>query len=605
MTGEASRSSPLRTLGLVAGGLLLAYVGFQLGLVLTSRFAPPPPAEPPVREPVPTPTPPVTEPPPGPAGLPAGPVWSRSPFFLPEGANVLFATSDGCALCHSLAPNALAMKGEDGADLSAHGTWAGTMMANAYVDPYWRAAVAQAVAAAPESQAELEALCLRCHGPMASHTARIAGWESPPLAEAELDPLAYDGVSCTVCHQVRPDRLGEPESFDGRLDIRPGRRIFGPFEKPIAMPMVNVTLFKPEHGSHISKSALCGSCHTLETEPAPGAHFLEQSPYLEWRNSVFSDERGTTEASRSCVDCHMALLEDTAIARAPNGRDFSILARSPVRSHTMVGGNAFMLRMLRENRDELGVTASAESLETVENATREFLRNETASLALLAVKRTAGGVQFDVRVENNTGHKLPSAYPSRRAWLRTRVLAGERVLFESGAFDERGRVAGAEGPASMPHRDVIDSPGQVVFYEAIPADANGNPTTVLPAMARLLKDSRLLPRGWRPSGPHGAETLPIGVVSFGADGPGGVPRVIEGDENFVAGADRVTYRVALPPATSGALTIEVTLLYQTIPPRWVDPLRSVDDEHARRFVRMYDAADPRPEVLAETTQTID
>jgi hypothetical protein len=576
-----SRTSLLRILCLATLCVLTPAVGFLIGHAAVRSHQPPPPRTSPAPQSVMS----VLEPAPAPPrGLPPGPHWSRSRFFLPEGANVVFSTADGCALCHSVSPSALAMQGENGEDLSPWGTWRGTLMAQSYVDPYWRAAVAQAVAAAPGDQPEIEALCLRCHGPMASHTARIAGAPSPSLDEADGDALAYDGVSCSVCHQVQPEGLGDRESFSGRLDIRPGRRIFGPYPEPVATPMVTESLFTPEHGPHMSDSALCGSCHTLETRPGEDApHFLEQAPYLEWRNSVYA---GAGDEARSCQQCHMQSVGETAIARSPGGSDYSLLARDDVRSHAIVGGNAFMLRMLRENRDELLVDASAEHLERTERATREFLGGKTATVTIEGLARTATGLSFAVRLVNRTGHKFPTGYPSRRAWLRVVVTAGERVVFESGGFDERGRLA--QDRLGRAHVREVTTASDVPIYETVAADLAGEPTVVLTRMATTLKDTRLLPRGWRSDGPHGDETAPIGVA---------------GDDDFTGGGDTVWYR--LPLDVEGPLAVRAVLHYQPIPPLWVEPLRKVDADAARTFVRLYDAADPRPEVVAETTATVE
>ena len=43
------------------------------------------------------------------------------------------------------------------------------------------------------------------------------------------------------------------------------------------------------------------------------------------------------------------------------------------------------------------------------------------------------------------------------------------------------------------------------------------------------------------------------------------------------------------------------LNYQSIPPAWVDPLRETETEEAARFVRMYDAMDKQPELIAFAT----
>ncbi|MHC4937585.1 MAG: multiheme c-type cytochrome [Planctomycetota bacterium] len=483
--------------------------------------------------------------------------------FRPQATNHAFATADGCALCHSTHWRATANLSATGEDISPYGLWQGTMMANSFRDPYWRAQVAREIAVDPENAAETQALCLRCHGPMASHTARLKGEKSPPVGTAAFDPLARDGVSCTVCHQAHPANLGEPGSFNGRLDIRLDRKVYGPYEDPVARPMLMHSDYEASYGAHMRKSDLCGSCHTLVT-----GHFPEQTPYLEWLNS---DHKETT-----CQECHMAEVGPTRIARSPGGFDFLIEPRKEVRAHAFVGGNAFMLRMLRENSEDLGVTAPDEALQRMEKATRQFLSNRTARLTIGEIERTGDRVAFDVKVENLTGHKLPTAYPSRRVWLRVQVRQGRRLLFDSGRFDEDGRLVGKK-PG---HHTRITDPDQVQVYSLVAADKDGRPTTSLLKMSKRLVDNRILPRGWKPDGPHADKTSPQGT---GEDG------------DFVAGSDTVRFEVA---AGEGRVRVLAWLHYQSIPPSWVDPLRKVDAPEAKLFTGMYDEADKTPEDLA-------
>ncbi len=401
------------------------------------------------------------------------------------------------------------------------------------------------------------------------------------------DPLAQDGVSCTVCHQARGEPFGKPESFSGGLDIRPGKQIFGPYADPSFRPMLMHTGFTATHGPQVRDAGLCGSCHTLYTHHVPGAEpFAEQTPYLEWRNSAFAD--GGTEA-RTCQECHMPEQESMKIARNPMGRDFNIAVRLAPRAHAFVGGNAFMLDLLRENAEELGVAAPAEALERMARATRGHLAHATATLAVEDAAIADRELTFAVRVTNETGHKLPTGYPARRAWLRVQVRSGRDVVFDSGGFDKQGRIHGVDGADMSPHRDVIDSADQVQVYESVPVDGGGAPTTYLTRMVRQGKDDRLLPRGYQTDGPHAVDTAPVGV---------------DGDADFGPGSDDVHYRVALPEKTVNQLAVIVWLHYQSVPPRWVDPLRDVDTDEAKRFVRLYDAASPTPETLALAVATV-
>ncbi|MCC6405546.1 MAG: hypothetical protein IT453_00170 [Planctomycetes bacterium] len=508
------------------------------------------------------------------------PVAAVAPVETPSA----FLSAERCALCHSRSPEASALTTLSGDDVSPHGTWRATAMANASRDPYWRAQVARECELAPDAAASIETFCARCHAPTAVHDAVLFERDVPRLATLALDPLADEGVTCTVCHQAQPDGLGTEETFDGRLPIRDEGRIFGPFANPAIGPMRMHTGYTPTEGAHIRRSALCGSCHTLRTAHAPNASpFIEQSPYLEWRNSEFSDEDGARDTSRSCQDCHMPEAGSMRIARMPTGFDFNIAVREGVKSHAFVGANAFLLDLLRTHAQRLGIDVPAAAFERAAAANRAALAHETARATIERVTRDAERLSFDVRVENLTGHKLPTGYPSRRMWLAVDVThRGERV-FGSGLFDERGRLIGVADELALEHFDRIERADQAQVYESIAVDGEGHVTTALSRMARRSKDSRLLPRGWTADGPHAAETSPAGV---------------EGDDDFRAGEDTVTYSLALPESARGELRIVVNLVYQPIPPAWVDGLRATDAPEVATFLELYDGADPTPETLA-------
>src|SRR5678816_4103455 len=93
----------------------------------------------------------------------------------------------------------------------------------------------------------------------------------------------------------------------------------------------------------------------------------------------------------------------------------------------------------------------------------------------------------------------------------------------------------------------------------VAVDAQGRPTTALTEMVAHRKDTRLLPRGWRADGPHSDETAPIGV---------------DGDDDFAGGADTVSYSIDLGGRGAGQPPVLARLRYLTIPPAWVESLRS-------------------------------
>src|SRR5690349_8804276 len=56
----------------------------------------------------------------------------------PASAIQPFLPADRCGQCHSLSATSTALTSATGDDVSPHGTWQATAMANAFRDPYWR-----------------------------------------------------------------------------------------------------------------------------------------------------------------------------------------------------------------------------------------------------------------------------------------------------------------------------------------------------------------------------------------------------------------------------------------------------------------------------------
>jgi hypothetical protein len=511
-------------------------------------------------------------------------------------ADAMFLTSHDCLACHN------GLTTSAGEDVSIGVAWRASMMANSSRDPYWQAAVRRETIDHASAAHEIEEECSICHMPMSRTKATAAGQPSQIFAHlpigtgsSEDNRLAADGVSCTVCHQIGAERLGSRESFTGGFVISPPapsgeRRMFGPFEVDPGRKslMRSATGMTPTDAPHIRDSELCATCHTLFTK-ALGAQgqvvgeLAEQVPYLEWRHSAFVAEK------RSCQSCHMPAVATPTRVSSVLGEERDGLAR-----HTFLGGNFFMLRMLNKYRGDLGVEALPQELEAAAHATITQLQRDTATVAVTRAGLAGTQLDVEVSVENLTGHKLPTGYPSRRAWLHVTVRDGaNQLLFNSGEITAAGLIRGNDNDADParfePHYAEIRSEDQVQIYEPVMQDPDGNVTTGLLRASAFIKDNRLLPRGFD-KGAAGSDIAVIGAAREDAD--------------FTDRGDRVRYQIDTR-GQAGPFLVEIELRYQPIGFRWAQNLKPYQATETQRFVSWYDEmAAGSSVVLARSTVSI-
>lgn len=490
-----------------------------------------------------------------------------------------FRTSDRCVVCHGN------MKTGKGEDVSIGSEWRANIMANSARDPYWQGSVRREALDHPESAAAIESECSTCHMPaqhlmdkMQNHATAVLS-RLPLTAGSKPDAAAADGVTCTVCHQMKADGLGTVATYNGNFAVGEAaehpRVVYGPYTADPARvtPMhTSMVGYAPAQTAHMRDAGLCGSCHTLYT-PTRGAggketgKFPEQMPYLEWLHSDYREKQ-------TCQQCHMPAVEEPV-------KIATLLSepREGVRHHSFVGSNFLMEAMLDAHRDELAVTATSPELASAVMSTKAFLQTQSARVAVTAPKVAGKEIGFAVRVENLTGHKLPTAYPSRRAWLHVTVTAANgSVVFESGKLNADGSIAGnvndTDAKRFLPHYTTITAPEQVEIFEPILGDGGGNVTTGLMNAAKYLKDNRILPAGFD----KGTASGDIAVVGEAL-----------ADRAFVAGSATTSYRVPMVGA-AGPFRVAVELVYQPVGYRWAHNLGAYEAAEPKRFVGYYEKA---------------
>lgn len=493
-----------------------------------------------------------------------------------------FHTADRCIACHSQMTTARGEAFSFGSD------WAASMMANSARDPYWQAAIRRETLLHAHSSQAIQNECAGCHFPMNRTTAKLQGQMGQVFAHlpfhqnlSPLSLLAADGVSCTICHQIKGDNLGSRESFtagylvDNTLPM--GQRpVYGPFATDTgrAQLMRSASQFIPGEGKHIQSAEFCASCHTLYTHALDEkgetiGTLAEQVPYLEWKHSAFAGKM-------VCQDCHMPEIEGKTQVSTVLGLEHEKVSR-----HQFMGGNILIPAVLAANRHELAVRALPKELEQTRRQSVDNLQNKTARLSISNAETGEDRFRCQIRIHNLAGHKLPTAYPSRRVWLHLKVLDAEgNLIFESGKWNDDGSISGNDNDRDAscfePHYTVISSTEEVQIYESIMADRHGQVTTSLLSGLRYIKDNRILPRGFDKAK---------------ADADCGVYGKALEDDDFQGAADTLLLDIPLALGQKAA-KVQAELWYQPIAYRWAHNLKDQDAVEIKRFISYFEKLAP-------------
>jgi len=421
-----------------------------------------------------------------------------------------FLTSDNCLSCHDgqntpIGHN-MTLVSEGGGtgvvNLSPYGEWRWSMMGLAGRDPIFYAQLESEIALHPGRAAEIEDLCLRCHGVMGqrqfhldnasqpdalfSRDIPLGDWE-PGTPEYAYAALARDGISCMVCHQIVDDGKDFAEIVTGQFEISApadgAGTIWGPFEDVVTLPMENALGITPKGSDYTSKSRLCGSCHSIylpvfDRDGGLVDHDYEQSTYLEWLNSDFRTELGGGSDPQDCQDCHMpgdyhgrdldfriANIQDDTYPAADNLAplaDITLARRPEYKRHPLLGINLFGLEMFRQFDDILGVRTSdymSGTNDDLDHAIDEgdrFAKRSTATVELLSTTLAGNTLDATVKVTNLAGHRFPSGVGFRRAFLELLVVdAHNTVVWGSGRTNSLGVIVD-EGGRSLPSEMQVD-----------------------------------------------------------------------------------------------------------------------------------------------------
>ena len=507
-------------------------------------------------------------------------------------SNILFPTGKVCGGCHGYDPLRRAFVTSDGSDVNIYDDWRSTMMANSARDPFWRAKVTHETLVNPAHSTELQDKCTSCHAPAGHYQAKLHD-KKPYYTLADLygDTLGLDGVTCQACHAQAPEKIGKLHSGELNFDTTMIRIAYGPYEQVFAPPMHQFVGITPKYGEHIGDAGLCAGCHTLITKTVDlngqftGNTFVEQATYHEWLNSRYDADKDNI----TCQGCHLPQIPDAVVISA----NYQFLTNKfPFGLHDMAGANVPMLKLMRDNRTALGIDAKPEHFDSTIAATLRMLQHQTLDLKLEKGTLTGDSAHFRLLLTNRAGHKFPSGYPSRRAWVEFEVKdqTGQTV-FHSGRSNPDFSLPD-EDANFEPHYDLIDRPDQVQIYELVPGDVSNTFTNVLERGHIGLKDNRLVPQGFSLSDPVYDTTRILGNALTDPN----FNRSPDGTEG--SGSDVLHFRVA-KNGYKGYLRVSARVWYQSLPPKFMMPMFAWSSPEIDAFKVMFDAADRSPVLVAE------
>lgn len=273
-----------------------------------------------------------------------------------------------------------------------------------------------------------------------------------------------------------------------------------------------------------------------------------------------------------------------------SNRPRNLDARTGFAKHHLVGANTAMLTLLRDNAEQLDVTSP--DMDLAIERTRALLQS-SVTLEIVSASVTNGVLEARLKLQNESGHKTPTSYPSRRMWIHFKVTdSSGNVVFESGKINADGSITGADGDANQgqyePHYDEISFEDQVQIYEPVSGDTDDNVTYTLLRAAGYLKDNRLTPRGFDKL------NVPDDVAVRGN-------AFTDGDFNL--GSDEIVYR--FPVAVAGELNVTVALNYQSLAYDFIQDLyRDSQLEPVQTFKTMYDAQSLKHELITSAQTTV-
>ena len=375
-------------------------------------------------------------------GLESRPAFTNTLVRTPGGERLAagpFMTDAFCAECH--------------ADIAADWEMSAHRLSS-FNNPFYRFSVEETrqVSMASTGTVVKAQLCAGCH----DLVPLLSGAFDDPAFDADADPSAHAGLTCTSCHAITA-----VNSVRGNADVSIEAPIRYPFEhsdngllKAVGKQLIKAKpalhkkgFLKPVHKT----PEFCGSCHKAHLPASVNDYkwLRAQNHYDSFMQSGVPGHRVDSfyyprEAIETCASCHMPL----APSDDPAARDFDGSGTRQVHSHLFPAANTGLAHVLR--LPDAALTAHRRMLEGSARidvfGVREAGQIDGVLHAPLdevaPVLEPGREYLVEVVVRNlRVGHHLTQGTAdSNQLWVDLSVRSGDRLLGRSGALGENGEV---------------------------------------------------------------------------------------------------------------------------------------------------------------------
>jgi hypothetical protein len=249
---------------------------------------------------------------------------------------------------------------------------------------------------------------------------------------------------------------------------------------------------------------------------------------------------GSNKANvQTCQDCHMPAT--VGIACDPS---LGPTVRNDFPRHYFNGANTWVLNAVRELNPDDATNLSQSTVDSALSRTAEMLR-DASDLEL-----SVDGSQLRARVINQTGHKLPTAYPEgRRMWVNAKFFdASNTIVAEHGAYDPVAATLTTSDTKVYEASMGVSALAAPVFNKPV------GPYLGLVPVDTILKDNRIPPRGFT-------------NANFNA---------VQAGHHGYSYADGQYWDDTLFAIPAGAVRAEVRVFYQTTSREYAEFLRDAN-----------------------------